>query len=328
MYVKQHASAGESSSKTLFIINTPVHASIQTKIILQSLFERYGDVEKILVAPKPRKTVEDEGDASVEDLTLAMFEKEIRSVGGTSCGMGLVEETWYDQGRYAHVIFATPKDMKKFMVNFTKKKKVSDSVITFGKLEIQELQDISQQLYLKEKKSILQGPADSDVESDDDDSDDGFANEEPARPTGFAALVQAHKDKIPSRAAIKNICEQIMTKYEEAEEDAVRKQQASMSLPDAEGFVTVSYNAAVGDAVELEQNGTLGSTGVGGGRRKRERSRSTKNNLVKGSDELQDFYRFQMKESKKRHMQNLKDRFQDDLKRVKQMKDEKMYRPF
>jgi len=58
------------------------------------------------------------------------------------------------------------------------------------------------------------------------------------------------------------------------------------------------------------------------------RARSAKENLVKGSDELKDFFRFQMRESKKRGMEELKTRFEDDLKRVKRMKEQMMYRPF
>lgn len=59
-----------------------------------------------------------------------------------------------------------------------------------------------------------------------------------------------------------------------------------------------------------------------------ERSRPVKNNITKGSDELQDFYRFQLKESKKRGLEDLKGRIQEDLKRVRQMTEDKKFRPF
>lgn len=327
IFVKEHSSAAQSSPRTLFVTNTPVYPSIQTKILLESLFERYADVERILVAPRPKKDFGEVKESSIEELALSMFEKEIRSFGGTADGMGVSEEAWYNQGRYAHVVFATAKDMKKFMSSFGKKKKKkggASTVVKFGKLEIQELQDISQKLYMNEKKKARQSRSDGYEEESDNDSQE----DEGIRPTGMMALVEAHKNRILSRDALKQMCNQIMANYEEAEADALQKQQRSMNEPDAEGFVTVSYSANVGDAVEYEKNGNLGSTGVGGGRRKRERTRSSKKNLAKGSDELQDFYRFQLKESKKRNLEELKTRFQDDLKRVKQMTDEKMYRPF
>jgi len=274
------------------------------------------------VAPKPKKEIEQEtAEISVEELTLQLFEKEIRSFGVDKAVLDI--DGWCDQGRYAHVVFKTAREMKKFMGNFTNKKK-GGAVVNFGKLEMQELQDISQQLFAKEKKELHQQTdhADDDNEDEDDSSGNGDGEE---KQKGFMALVQSHREKIMPRKTLKQMCDQIMTNYEEAEEEALRKQQESTNQPDEDGFVTVSYAANVGDAVEFEKDGTLGSTG---GRRKRERSRSTKPNIVKGSDNLEDFYRFQLKENKKRNLVDLKNRFQEDLKRVKQMKDDKVYRPF
>jgi ribosomal RNA-processing protein 7 len=316
IFVKQHTGTAESSSRTLFVTNTPIYPSIQTKIIIQCLFEKYADVEKILVAPKPKKDVEEEGETSAENLTMKLFEKEIRSFGADKAVMD--KESWCDQGRYAHVIFKTAKDLKKFIGHFRKTKKGGDKVVRFGKLEIQELQDISLQLFTKHKREWCK-------HGDISDSGDDSSDQEEDKPTGIMALVKFHQDKIMPRETLKLMCDQIMEKYEEDEEEALRRQQETSNQPDDDGFVTVSYSTNVGDAVEFEKNGTLGSTGS---RRKRERSRSTKNNLVKGSDNLQDFYRFQMKDSKKRGLDELKNRFQEDLKRVKQMKDDRMYRPF
>ena len=47
-----------------------------------------------------------------------------------------------------------------------------------------------------------------------------------------------------------------------------------------------------------------------------------------GSAELKDFYRFQTKESRKRGILELRKRFEEDLVRVKKLKEEKAYRPF
>jgi ribosomal RNA-processing protein 7 len=328
MFLKEHTSAAESAPRTLFVTNTPIYQSIQTKILLQALFEKYADVEKILVAPKPKKDFEDEREASIEELTLSMFEKEVRGFEGTVTGKGVNEQSWYDQGRYAHVVFATTKDMKRFMNNFGKKKKKKGDpspVIKFGKLAIQELQDISQKLHRNEEKKKMKLANDNDSgESDNDDSE----GEEEEKLEGMMALVEAHKKRIIPRDALKQMCDKIMENYEESEAEALRKQQRAMNEPDEDGFVTVSYSTNVGDAADFEKNGNLGSTGVGGGRRKRERTRSSKKNLTKGSDELDDFYRFQLRESKKRNLEQLKTRFQEDLKRVKQMSDDKKYRPF
>jgi ribosomal RNA-processing protein 7 len=328
------------------VTNTPVYPSIQTSIILQTIFERYADVEKILVAPKPKKTFETEEDGEdrdgandasslVEDLTLKMFENEIRSFGAKKTTLD--EETWCDQGRYAHVILKSSKDMKQILKTFQRKNNVKNkknakeqqtTIVRISKLEIQELQDISHERFLLYKKQILlqqHGSWQSNETNviDDNEADDTQHEE----PSGVMTLARSHRDKIFPRDTLQNICNHIMEKYEHAESVALRKQQEAMNQPDEDGFVTVSYSTSVGDAIQLEQNGKLGSTG-GGGRRKRERTRSVKKNVFKGSDELPDFYRFQLKENKKRSMEELKNRFQEDLKRVKQMKDEKLFRPF
>jgi hypothetical protein len=355
IFVKQHTSTNESSPRTLFVTNTPVYPSLQTSILLQTIFERYADVERILVAPKPKKSFDasEEGDndhdtdvPSVDDLTLKMFEKEIRSFGTEK--VTLDEETWCDQGRYAHVIFKTSKDLKNVLKTFqrtrdsSKRKKhgnreqstTTSATVQIGKLEIQELQDISHERFLSYRKKILlqqSGSSQSNRTSDnsDDDEEKEANDNDYEEPSGILILARSHRDKIFQRDTLKSICNHIMEQYEQAETEALRKQQDAMNQPDEDGFVTVSYSTNVGDAIQFEQNGKLGSTGSGGGgRRKRERTRSVKKNVLKGSDELPDFYRFQLKENKKRSLEELKNRFQEDLKRVKQMKEEKMFRPF
>jgi len=296
------------------------------------------------------------------DLTVSMFEKEITLIEGGGRGEGaaatgnnkylglkLDEKSWYDQGRFAHVVFSSPKVMRKVwsLINGSaekkqknKKKGSNNVVIKFGKLEIQELEDISLGLYEKERAKFANIQNESGEDSSDSEDEEKTHHHQQQQPTrGLPNLIRAKKDSIPSRETLKMACDKIMAKYEDAEEEALKKQLAAKDQPDSDGFVTVSYGTNVGDIVELEENGTLGNTGTAGGRRHKEamrrggrsgrsRSRSSKKNVVKGSDELKDFYRFQLKESKKRSMEDLKTRFQEDLKRVKKMKEDKMFRPF
>ncbi len=338
LFVKQHIPTGHqqqsSSSKTLFIANVPFYPNVQTNILLKALFERFGNVEKVIVAPNPKKHIDngflenstsDNGNNDDnEDMTL-MFKREIRSLGGSKKQneMTLDEYSWYNEGKFAHVVFSSPKTLARVLKEINGEKSKG---IRFGKLEIQELEDISFALYCKEKKELeLQS---KDDEQNSNNSIDQYEEIEShqERKNGFANLVQSKRESIPSRATLKMLCNQIMAKYEEAEEAALKKQLAGKNQPDDDGFVTVSYGSHVGDIVDLEEDGTLGSTG--GGLNKRNRSRSSRKNVVKGSDELKDFYRFQLKENKKRGMDELKSRFQEDLKRVKKMKEDKMFRPF
>jgi len=357
IFVKQHTSnttgTDDVSSRTLFVTNAPIYPNIRTNILLRCIFERFGDIEKVVVAPKPNKTMDDEvnGNGSggqesedTEDLALAMFKNEVGSFGGilggassssssNGCGLSLDEDKWYDQGRYAHIVFSKAKQLKKCLSSFTSKKnRTTSKIIKFGKLEIQELQDISRSQFLKEQKKFMKfNNNESDGSDDDDDDDDDDDKAEQERPKGLMALVQLHRSRTPSRQALQSICEKIMMKYEEEEGDARERQLAATNAPDEDGFITVSHSTIgmVGDAMDFERKGTLGRTGDSANRRaQKERNRSTRSNVAKGSDQLQDFYRFQLKENKKRTVEDLKLRFEDDLRRVKKMKDNKMYKPF
>jgi len=341
LYVKQHIATGStdsSSSRTFFVANAPFYPNVRTNILLKSLFERFGDVEEVTVTHDSRKKIGGHATSdTMEYMTTSLFKKEINSMGNSNKkhdGLTIGENLWYDQGRFAHVTFTSAKVMKKVWnaLNGKKKKNNKDSeVIKFGRLEIQELQDVSLNLFQKEKKSFLNSFSendDHDVSSDDNDDE---KEQHPQQTRGFAKVVQDHRERIPSREALKKICDQIMTKYEAAEDEARKKQEESKDQPDEDGFITVSYSSGVGDVVNMEENGTIGSAGPGVNKRRREamkRNRSSKNSVVKGSDELQDFYRFQLKETRKRGLADLKDRFQEDLKRVKKMKEDKLYRPF
>eukprot|EP00555_Chaetoceros_dichaeta_P006456 CAMPEP_0198261954 /NCGR_PEP_ID=MMETSP1447-20131203/10548_1 /TAXON_ID=420782 /ORGANISM="Chaetoceros dichaeta, Strain CCMP1751" /LENGTH=420 /DNA_ID=CAMNT_0043950013 /DNA_START=136 /DNA_END=1398 /DNA_ORIENTATION=- len=384
LFIKKHSSTTNTTtnteSRTLFIANAPFYPHIRTSILLNCLFEKYGDVEQVVVAPNPSKVLLEGGGVEEEEETIlqTMFEKGLGGDGSSMMyGMALDENKWYCQGRFAHVKFTTVKQMKNVLATLTddvsvngnddgeddegkkkkkkkKKKKGSGNTghVQFKKLELQELQDISIKLFNKEKARFglqyLKPNDDSDNDSDNNsqhDSDENSNNDETHTPppNGLQALVQLHQNRIPPRALLKKITDQIMLNYETAENDARQTQlETKEGAPDDDGFITVSYTAAVGDRVAMEENGTLGSTGGGKGkgggdrgaaRGKRgmeamRRARSTKGNLEKGSDELKDFYRFQLRESKKRGMEELKTRFEDDLRRVKRMKEQKMYRPF
>ena len=348
LFVKQHIPPGHfAASKTLFVANAPFYPNVRTSILLKHLFERYGDVDKVIVAHNPRKHVDhdddddDDNDDNGEnnhhngsdhmnnDMTANIFKKEIQSMGNNQSSITLNEQTWYDQGKFAHVVFSTSKTFNKVWKQINGKN--SEGVIKFGKLEMQELEDISNDLFKKEKKRAEMQFKGGDYVDENNYNEEEEEEEHHERKSGLASLVEAKRASIPSRETLKIACERIMAKYEEAEEAAHQQQLAAKNQPDDDGFITVSYSTNVGDVVDMEESGFLGSTGTYEHKRRNEamkRNRSARQNVIKGSDELKDFYRFQLKENKKRSMDELKNRFQEDLKRVKKMKEDKMFRPF
>jgi ribosomal RNA-processing protein 7 len=112
-----------------------------------------------------------------------------------------------------------------------------------------------------------------------------------------------------------------MQAYEDDEEAGRRAREVAKTQPDDDGFVTVNYSEAVGDRTELE-NVTTGASRRKGNKRSRNKKTGT------GADELEDFYRFQRKENKKRTLEDLRKQFEDDLHKVKRLKEERQYRPF
>jgi len=328
-YIKKHVSNSANNSRTLFLANAPFYPNVRTNLLLTCLFEKYGEVEKVLVTSNPRKLSpagcgENDGDVTLQKL----FEKEIENLGEgrvINNGIGLNENDWYNQGRFAHITFSSSKEMKKALALLSgtqKKKKVQSTDVghvIIGKLELQELQDTSIGLFEKEKaKFVTDSNGNHSVTGSRGDS-----KEQKSSGSKIAKLAQLHRDSIPPRAFLKDIADKIVLKYEQDEEVAQKRLLETKGKADEDGFITVSRSAAVGDKVFMEES--VGNTGMKRGRR---RTRSTKQKAFKGNDELKDFYRFQLKAEKKRNVEELKNRFEEDLKRVKRMKEEKMYRPF
>lgn len=124
IFVKQYTSNTSGSSdvlsRILFVTNAPIYPNIRTNILLRCIFERFGDIEKVILVPTPNKTMDDEvngngnggqGSEDAEDLALAMFKNEVGSFGGifgsaSSNGLFLDEDEWYDQGRYEYIVFS------------------------------------------------------------------------------------------------------------------------------------------------------------------------------------------------------------------------------
>jgi len=232
----------------------------------------------------------------------------------------------YSEGKFAHVVFETPKSMKKALRALQDVMKPTKDQrrpgLTLERIEIQTLSDETSRIYREERRKELK----SKEEEDDDDFNEGNDDDAIAaeKLTGVAAVAARYRASCAetTREKLLEECNTVMKAYEEAEETKRRAQEAARSQPDEDGFVTVSYSGAVGSQVDLEEK----KHGNPGRRKGNMRSRKKKDST--GSKELQDFYRFQRRENKKRTLEDLRTQFEEDLKRVKRMKEERSYRPF
>ena len=312
---------------TVFVANAPVVPGVSTKILLHSLFGRFADVARVTVVPNPRRGHEDEGGG--EDPSA---EGEAASMKWTN---NLQDPSFlpvvHSEGKYAHVVFETPKGMKKALRALHDAMKLSKKGgqrpgLVLEPIEVQTLSDETNRVYREERKKLLNI---SGNDNDDDDDDVSVSDEEISadQATGIRAVIARYRASVAalSRERLMGECNAVMQAYEEAEEEKKRTQQTAREQPDDDGFVTVSYSNAVGSQIELEA--TQHATGNGHQRRKGN-MRSRRKKEAVGSQELDDFYRFQRRDNQKRTLEDLRAQFDEDLKRVKRMKEERHYRPF
>jgi ribosomal RNA-processing protein 7 len=323
-YVREHqagkggGSTEETPTKpksTLFVANAPVVPGISTKILLQSLLGRFADIARVTVIRNPRGT-EAESAASLKWTDKFQDPSFLPVI--------------HSEGKYAHVVFENPKGMKKALrvlqdvMKPSKAKGGQRPGLVLEPIEIQTLSDETNRIYREERKKLL------NLATNDDDDDVGSGADEMIaadQATGIHAVVARYKASVAemSRERLMEECNSIMQAYEEMDEEKKRSQQGALAQPDEDGFVTVSYSSAVGSQVELEA--TKHATGSSVPRRKGN-MRSRRKKEAVGSQELKDFYRFQRRENKKRTLEDLRAQFDEDLKRVKRMKEEHHYRPF
>lgn len=291
-YVKEHfASSNDSKNKsnTLFLANVPVVPLVDTKLFLTSIFGRYGDLTRVTVIQDPRKLKNENSRDSILHSWTSKFARPS------------FLPTMYSNGKFAHVVFASNKEMHKSL-QAIREIMATKGRITIDKIELQTLADESA------RKHGQGGDEESDHETEE---------------SGILAVAARYRAKCSQLDRIKLMeeCNNIMQEYEEAEEEQVRRAKASAANEaDEDGFVTVSHSAQVGSKIELEASGEQQQ------RRKAKRKRSKKESI--GASELSDFYRFQTKEKRRNTLQDLRLRFEQDLAKVKKLKEDKHYRPF
>lgn len=318
-YVREHQAKSakgtdtKANKATLFVANAPFVPDVSTKVLLRSIFGRYGEVSRVTVIQNPRGENAQKSADSLLEWTSKFQEPSLLPIN-------------FCEGKFAHVVFANPKAMKKAykaLQDVMKEDKSKDYPpgLTLERIEIQTLADESSRLYREQRRQEL-GQEPSSAFDEDSDDDQEIAMESLSGVHAIVARYQATLDEL-SQDRLMDECNAVIQEYEEKEEAKRLAKEAAKSQPDDDGFVTVSYSNAVGSQVEFEET----KTGATISRRKgNKRSRKKKEGV--GSKELEDFYRFQRRENKKRTLEDLRAQFEEDLKRVKRLKEERQYKPF
>jgi len=208
------------------------------------------------------------------------------------------------------------------------------NALILDKLELQTLSDESLRQREETFRNVLYEDKFDDTEDFvTDDAIDNFtavdntnSDSKTRKHAGVLAVAQRYRESckfLKSRSKLMGECNAVMQAYEEAEEAKRRAQEAAKAEPDDDGFVTVSYSNAVGSKIEFEQSATATTPS-----RRKGNKRSRKKKETIGSGELKDFYRFQRADNRKRTMEDLRKQFEEDVRKVKRLKEEKEYRPF
>ena len=319
LYVKEQAprpsgDGGGGGGATLFVANAPSRLPVRTDAFLRALFARYGEVRRVAAVPGPR--AEPAGAAPGAGTPGASFRAAARA--GPDAW---AEEPARGDGRFAHVVFASGGELRRALKAIRR-----DAARAGGRaLEVdpEELERLA-------AEAARPPPADEDGASDEgrdgtegDEGDERNEGNEEA-PTGIhavAAQLRRRAGRHRSRAQLLRLCNEAVTSFEAEEAAATRRAKESAAQPDEDGFVTVARGTAPTFAAEgLEER--VARRGRAGRRRRKRKGGAS------GADELADFYRFQHKEKSRDEARDLKRRFEEDLRKVKKMKEERAYRPF
>ncbi|EJK67112.1 hypothetical protein THAOC_11891 [Thalassiosira oceanica] len=309
IYLKEHSN--KKGSETLFVANVPAGGPIRSDLLLGSLFEQYGDVQRVTVVQDPRKVEESSGDRAVE----LFREAALAGVDG-----GTASSRRKGDGKFAHVVFASSSELKKAM-KLIKQEAANKSEnrlhsICLGSDRIEEL---------TRQTDRLQRQSDEvDEKSDDDEHDEAAGEDGSDMLTGVRAIAQEARVRAyrhMPRSELMEMCNSAMEAFEHEEVETERRAKMAAEQPDDDGFITVAQGApSFGTTNDLEED-------------KHARRRAGKRNRKRkaggsGADELQDFYRFQLKETRRKEVNDLKSMFEKDLAKVRKMKEERLYRPF
>lgn len=126
---------------------------------------------------------------------------------------------------------------------------------------------------------------------------------------GLGRWCARYKSERPSRQLLETAVEEGVREYDRLKEDK-KEVQEKLAQPDEEGWITVSRSNRKRRQLEAEEE-------EGGGKKKR-----------KKKTELVNFYRWQQRETQREHIAELRQKFEEDKRKVAAMKAKRKFKPF
>jgi ribosomal RNA-processing protein 7 len=303
--------SSSSSTSTMFVSNVPFVANVNSRVLLRAIFGQYGTIQQVVVVRNPRHAKHQEQahgilrDDAADNVDAIQTWKDLVQ---QSNNLFPIHER-HDEGKFAHVTFSTPKEMEKVLKSLRRLN--SEKGL---ELSQHQLEDLIEQTTMLEDSSSMDENEQQDTKST----------------TRVQKIAERYRQRVIPREKLLEYCNHVMEQFEQNELEADEATKEANAEVDEDGFIKVSYkntaSATAGSKRELETDAALLEEDEGG-RRRNKRSRNKKQK-ASGSSELQDFYRFQRRDTRKKGLQDLRQRFEEDLAAVKKIKEEKKYRPF
>ena len=321
IYVKEHikkSNNGEEGGAALFVANAPANGPIRTDLFLRALFEPYGEIHRVTVTQNPKKGGGSSSFERDDDVNAAGELFREAALAGIDGVAESTESRNRQDGKFAHVVFTSAKGLKKALNSLQNEMSESENmfILTLSDEKMEELKlETSKLLSSKRDRS----------EVDDEEYVDEENTTKATSLSGIQAVAEQARQKAyrhMSRQQLMQLCNETMSAFEDQEAEAERRAKLAAGHPDEDGFITVTHGSTpsfgVTNDFEEEKHGA----------HRRKAGKRSRKRKATGADELQDFYRFQMKETRKKEVQDLRSRFEEDLKKVRRLKEEKAYRPF
>ncbi|KAK3760406.1 hypothetical protein RRG08_018634 [Elysia crispata] len=130
--------------------------------------------------------------------------------------------------------------------------------------------------------------------------------------SGLRAYIKEYKD-IPDVKIMEEQAEKYLADYYKRKDEEAQREKEMEGVPDEEGFIKVTRHGKNKGSRRTEEN---------------ERKAKEKMRMKKKKTELKDFYTSQFRETKRKHILELQAKFEEDKRKIKEMKASRKFRPY
>ncbi|RUS90733.1 hypothetical protein EGW08_001537, partial [Elysia chlorotica] len=130
--------------------------------------------------------------------------------------------------------------------------------------------------------------------------------------SGLRAYMHEYKD-IPDVKIMEDQAEKYLAEYYKKKDEEAQQEKDMEGVPDEDGFIKVTRHGKNKGSKRTEEN---------------ERKAKEKLRMKKKKTELKDFYTSQFRETKRKHILELQAKFEEDKRKIKEMKASRKFRPY